>query len=83
MPGVQVHTDDGALAKARGETRLVTLVVQQPWGQQGGVSLGGALCPLQPTLTQATRTSVGEAPAVLISAKQAAECVVVLVQVHI
>lgn len=30
MPGVQVHANDGALAEARGEACLVTLVVEEP-----------------------------------------------------
>ena len=35
MPGVQVHTNDGALAEPGGEARLVALVVEEAWGQQG------------------------------------------------
>lgn len=31
MPGIQVHTNDGALAKPRGEACLVALVVEEPW----------------------------------------------------
>lgn len=38
--------------------------------------------PALPT-THAIPTSVGEAPAVFVPAKQAAECVMVLVQVYI
>lgn len=44
---------------------------------------GRSVALLAPPTTQATPTSVGEAPAVFIPAKQAAECVVVLVQVYI
>lgn len=35
MPGVQVHTNDGALAKPRGEACLVALVVEEPWRTAG------------------------------------------------
>ena len=55
MPGVQVHANDGALAKPRGEARLVTLVVEKPWGEGGGAvgwgepgCLGGPPSPACP-----------------------------------
>ncbi|DAA15642.1 TPA: hypothetical protein BOS_22537 [Bos taurus] len=39
MPGVQVHADDGALAEPRGEACLVTLVMEEAWGQREVLAL--------------------------------------------
>lgn len=52
-------------------------------GQWDGVSLAASGVPPALPALGAPRTCVGEAPAVLIPAKQTAERVVVLVQVHI